>query len=249
MQICGIHVLMSILKCICSIFHCCDYRCVCVGFFQSDTLHLDCRECSVDLLQLLFISLLSFEGLNCSWKWNGKGVNVTVHTFEGLNTSLPHLIWPCVVPLLFFVPFFFATSSSVSIRFSRTSCFLHRMSSVSRKFCIASPVVMACSFFPPNIFEKKLILMVFLLFFASKWTNCTILWSEWTKYEALDQNYVSQKFQIIFNVCYFFSQSVCLWFNNNGRFVVEKSIYYLFLTMRHFAANWPMTCRWETGAP
>lgn len=54
--------------------------------------------------------------------------------------------------------------SSSSIFDSRNSCFLISIFSVSRSFCMASPVVGATSFLPPNIFPKKLIFLNFIFF-------------------------------------------------------------------------------------
>lgn len=52
-------------------------------------------------------------------------------------------------PRLFFVPFFFAVTSSVSIFFSKKSCFLANISSVSRSFWMASWGVGPFPPFPP----------------------------------------------------------------------------------------------------
>lgn len=63
-------------------------------------------------------------------------------------------------PRLFFVPFLRAVSSSNSIFCSRKSCFFSSMCSVSRSFWMASPVVGATSFLPPNILPMKLMVAV-----------------------------------------------------------------------------------------
>lgn len=76
--------------------------------------------------------------------------------FDDSSVGHPKPQQSLVLPRLFFVPFFRAMSSSPSILVSRNSCFFTSIFSVSRSFWMASPVVGATSFLPPNIFPKKL---------------------------------------------------------------------------------------------
>lgn len=71
---------MRCFESISSALHGCEYRSICVGALQSLPLHLDRRERSIDLLQLLFVSLLSLESLDSGWRVKKGTKKIIIHT-------------------------------------------------------------------------------------------------------------------------------------------------------------------------
>lgn len=83
------HIIMCLLKSLCSRTHCLKNLCVGACIFKALSLKLYSRQSSVYLLQLFLIPLLSFQCLQCNWKKFNYNESY-IYMIKGMSRLIVH---------------------------------------------------------------------------------------------------------------------------------------------------------------